>query len=197
MVFKNHPKLKFWLKRYIEIGTNYRIRYHTPPQNEEKNVFTFDDGPVSSTLDILDILEKHREKAIFFVVAENVRKYPQIARQIIERGHLIGLHGLTHANMNKLPLSEFSRQIKEGQAVIKEICGVEARYFRPPFGQINPLQVIWLLAHGLIIFFWSCGVSASGEFDFMKNNRRLIVLLHDNAPLGVIDESIKKLNSSN
>src|SRR3989344_9068042 len=100
--------VKFFIKRIIECVTRYAIRYHVPPWEEGEILFTFDDGPLPSTLGVLDILDECKEKAMFFLVAENVQKYPQIATEIVKRGHSIGSHGLRHVNMKKLPLLEFS-----------------------------------------------------------------------------------------
>lgn len=201
MILRNYPKLKFWLKKWIEITTNYRIRYHVPYWNKEKIVFTFDDGPLPCTMEVLDLLDKYKKKAVFFLVAENVRAYPQIAHEIIKRGHPIGLHCLNHVNMRELPLSEFSRQVKEGLSIIEKLCGIKIKYFRPPFGQINLIQTVWILMHKMILFFWSCHVSPFGEFDFINpkfeirerfnlDKRSLIVLLHDHRPLDIIETSL-------
>lgn len=195
--FHRRSKIKYFAKRIIECITGYTVRYHVPPREKKEIFLTFDDGPIPATLDILDLLDEYKKKAVFFVVAENVKKYPQIAREIVKRGQLVGLHGLTHINMKELSLLEFSRQTKEGLKIIKEICGVEAKYFRPPFGQINMIQTAWILARGMILFLWSCGVSNSGELDFINpavslgnkgkiTQRRLIFLLHDYTPLDVV-----------
>jgi len=197
MIFQNHLKFKFLLKRCVEAATGYRIRYHAPYWSKAKIIFTFDDGPLPSTIHILDLLDKHKKKAIFFLVAENVKKYPQIAREIVKRGHLVGSHGLIHLNMKKLSLSEFSHNIKKSFRIIEDICEVKTKYFRPPFGQINFVQAIWIIIHGIILFFWSCGVSDSGELNFINpavslrnkekiTKHRLIFLLHDYTPLDVI-----------
>jgi len=201
MILQNNRKLKYRLKRLIEVSTRYLIRYYTPPWNDEMVTITFDDGPLPSTLDVLNELREYKKKAIFFLVAENIKKYPEVSKKIVEEGHLIGLHGYTHTDMKKLKLSEFSSKIKEGLGVIKEICGVETKYFRPPFGRINLSQTLWLLTHGFTLFFWSCGVSEDGEFDFINpeiekinntNKNRFIVLLHDYLSLSIIRDVLKK-----
>jgi len=200
MILKNNPKLiKFCLKRLIEIITNYRVRYHIPPREGKKILFTFDDGPLPNTLNILNLLDEMNVKAVFFLIAENIKKYPGITKEIVNRGHLIGLHGFNHINMKELSLFEFSHQIKNSSVIIENICGVKIRYFRPPFGQINFIQMVRLLINGFTVFFWSCGVSEAGKLDFInpqkKNSfKNLIVLLHDYNSLDIIGKNIKILN---
>lgn len=204
--FHRRSKIKYFAKRIIECITGYAVRYHVPPWEKREILFTFDDGPIPATLDILDLLDEYKKKAIFFLVALNVRKYPQIAREIVQRGHLIGSHGLAHLNMKKLSLSEFSRNVKQSFRIIEDVCGIKTRYFRPPFGQISFVQAIWAVIHGITLFFWSCGVSDSGELDFINpavslenkekiTKHRLIFLLHDYTPLDVVNTSLKELNN--
>lgn len=66
--------------------------------SSERSIYlTFDDGPIpESTPFLLETLDKYGVKATFFVVGENVRKYPELFRQIVERGHQIGNHTNHH-----------------------------------------------------------------------------------------------------
>ena len=64
----------------------------------EKAVYlTFDDGPIpEATPFILEVLAKYDIKATFFMVGDNVRKHPEVFRQVVEAGHRIGNHTFTH-----------------------------------------------------------------------------------------------------
>ena len=67
----------------------------------DKVLFTFDDGPNPATTPIiLDKLNEHSIKAVFFCVGENVERYPELSKQIVDEGHLIGNHTQTHKNIN-------------------------------------------------------------------------------------------------
>ncbi len=58
---------------------------------------TYDDGPTyTETIRLLDVLDTYGVKATFFVTGEAVEKYPASARAIVERGHQIGCHSVTH-----------------------------------------------------------------------------------------------------
>jgi peptidoglycan/xylan/chitin deacetylase (PgdA/CDA1 family) len=193
-------KIKFSLKRGIEKATNYRICYHVPPWSTEKFILTFDDGPVPSTKYILDLLDKYKLKAIFFMIGENIMKSPEIAQDVFRRGHLVGSHGLFHNTMKSLSLRNFLDQIRKSFQIIYETVGYKSTFFRPPLGEIRPVQTISLVQKGITVFFWSCSVYEYGEIRFINprisvdnykpNNKRMIVLLHDYLPLNVIEFAI-------
>ena len=65
---------------------------------EEHAVYlTFDDGPIPTVTPwVLDLLAKHGIKATFFMVGDNIRKYPDIFRMVVEQGHRIGNHTFNH-----------------------------------------------------------------------------------------------------
>jgi len=197
MILQQHSRFKFYLKRLVEIATNYKIRYHSSRNAGEDIVFTFDDGPMPQTSAILDLLDQYGKKATFFLLAEQVLVYPQIAKEIIKRGHEVGSHGLSHIDMQKLPLLEFFRQVNESVKIIEGVCGVKIKLFRPPFSRIGLIQSFWIMARGLVLCFWSAAVSFSGEFNSINSSfgkNRLIFLLHDNFSLEIIEKSLKKFN---
>src|ERR1700681_1910846 len=53
---------------------------------------TFDDGPSESTPELLEILAQFDVKATFFQCGANVRRLPEVSREVVERGHEIGNH---------------------------------------------------------------------------------------------------------
>lgn len=104
-------------------------------------VLGFDDGPSpETTLKILDILAEHRATAVFFLIGKNAIKYPDLVREIINRGHLIGGHTLNHsANFGTLSLTRAEEEVMGGIKVIEEIINQKITLFRPQFGVSNPV----------------------------------------------------------
>jgi peptidoglycan/xylan/chitin deacetylase (PgdA/CDA1 family) len=194
-------KIKFSLKQAIETATNYKIRYHLPKYSNERFLLTFDDGPLTSTGDILDMLDKFHLKAIFFMVGENVLKYPETARDVFNRGHVIGSHGLFHRILRGLPLNDFITAVRKSFQIIYDTVGYRSTFFRPPYGEISLLQTLFLLKEGIDIFYWSCSTYEYGEIKFINPNitvgdllpgsEKHIVLLHDSLPLNVIEFTIR------
>ena len=109
-----------------------KVLRHVPVKAGNK-VFalTFDDGPwPRSTRQILRILKQHDAKATFYVVGQEVRARPKIAREIYEAGHALGNHSWSHPSRPRSPISEVTRT----NAEVKRAVGVEPTSFRPPYG---------------------------------------------------------------
>ncbi len=93
---------------------------------------TFDDGPHPEfTLQLLNILEKHKARATFFMVGEAARRYPDIVKKVAEAGHAIGNHSYSHPNFTLVSGEERRKQIRECE---KAISPYGLRLFRPPHG---------------------------------------------------------------
>lgn len=107
------------------------------PVSEPLVALTFDDGPRRpETARILDILAAQGVRATFFVVGENVRRHPDLARRIVREGHAIGNHSMTHADLTRLGPRELHREIVESERVIEAATGVRPVLLRPPYGAI-------------------------------------------------------------
>lgn len=102
---------------------------------------TFDDGHSDTTPKILDILEEHGVVASFFLVGENISEE---TKPIIERQLALGCelcnHSYTHSDMTKLTAEEVRNEISSTSAKIKELSGVEPKFFRPPFILVNDIM---------------------------------------------------------
>lgn len=104
---------------------------------------TFDDGPNEPyTSRLLDLLAKHQVQATFFVVGNNVRKYPQVVKQAAGAGHIIGNHSLSHRFRNYFTSLDFASEITANQQVITETIGQTPALFRPPWLFRTP----WILS---------------------------------------------------
>lgn len=100
---------------------------------------TFDDGPSEeNTQRVLDILRDRNIKATFFLVGENVRKYPDVARRIVAEGHTIGIHCDSH-DYDALyeSVDSYVADFEKARQTIYEVTGVETSLFRFPGGSIN------------------------------------------------------------
>lgn len=72
--------------------------FRIPDPEGRKTVYlTFDDGPIpESTPWVLDTLDRYGIKATFFMVGDNVRKYPELYQEVLRRGHRVGNHTMHH-----------------------------------------------------------------------------------------------------
>lgn len=101
-------------------------------------LLTFDDGPiVESTEIILDILKEKNRRAVFFCVGNNVKKYPALAKKIIEAGHTIGNHTFNHSVLTKLDDASISAEIDSVKYFLEDNLNYTVKFFRPPHGKFN------------------------------------------------------------
>jgi len=119
---------------------SYDIVPIQPASTESKVVLlTFDDGPKDKDMleSMLNTLDKHNAKAIFFVNGYRVKQKPELLKLIHERGQTIGNHSWDHIDLKKESKESVDRQIGDVQQIVKETVGVAPRFFRPPFGSGN------------------------------------------------------------
>lgn len=86
---------------------------------------------------ILDILDEYNVKTTFFLVNIWLEEYPDLAREIVARGHELGLHSVSHPDFTTLSRSQMDRELAGNFALIKELTGYEPTLFRCPFGAYN------------------------------------------------------------
>lgn len=96
---------------------------------------TFDDGPSPTTSELLDILDKYKVKATFFMLGPNMNRYPAQVKRIAQAGNGLGLHGMTHRKEKfyASPAAALA-EMAEDNAVLKKISGTGTTLIRPPYG---------------------------------------------------------------
>ncbi|MCX7667817.1 MAG: polysaccharide deacetylase family protein [Atribacterota bacterium] len=102
-----------------------------------KIALTFDDAPNGATGDILRILKERKIKATFFLIGSQVKKYPDMARAIVDQGHEIGNHSYSHQIDESFTLEAILEDLKRAEDVIRDVTGLIPSYFRPPRGFTN------------------------------------------------------------
>ena len=113
--------------------------YRSVKTDSKKIAITFDDGPhPHQTKQILDILDRYQIKSTFFMVGINVINYPEVAREVIARGHEVGNHTFTHTHLKRLDEKRLSEELGKCEDALEELCEYRPHLFRPPEGAINP-----------------------------------------------------------
>lgn len=106
--------------------------------NEKKLIaLTFDDGPSKYTHNLIDELNKRHIQVTFFVLGENIKKYPDTLKFAIDSGNEIGIHSYKHKLFTKLSTDEINEQINLTQDLITSISPIDIQYIRVPYGSIN------------------------------------------------------------
>ena len=119
---------------------------------KKKVAITFDDGPDPDyTPKLLDGLKEREVKATFFLLGEQVEKYPEIVKRMHEEGHLVGTHSYEHVDLSRLSDEKAIEQVDKTNQLIFHITGEYPKYIRPPFGcwkcnldyETNMMEVLW------------------------------------------------------
>lgn len=117
-------------------------------KNEHSVYLTFDDGPIpESTPFILNTLRKYNIKATFFMVGDNVRKYPELYKQIVAEGHQVGNHTYHHLGSLKHWAVTYYVDVHDANELI------HAHLFRPPHGWMRH-AVYWWMKRKFTIVMW-------------------------------------------
>jgi peptidoglycan/xylan/chitin deacetylase (PgdA/CDA1 family) len=157
-------------------------------------LITIDDGPdPHDTPRLLDLLDEHHAKAVFFMIGEKVEAHPELAREVLRRGHEIGNHTMHHPQAGFWCAGPWRtrREIEDCQRVIERVAGYKPRLFRAPVGHRNLFTHPVAAALGLEVMAWSRRGFDAVETDADKVLTRIlknlgagdIVLLHEATPV--------------
>jgi peptidoglycan/xylan/chitin deacetylase (PgdA/CDA1 family) len=128
----------------------------TLPGDEPRVAITFDDGPhPQGTPAVLEALAARGARATFFLVGEQVRRWPAVAAEVAAAGHTIALHGDRHRLQLRVPPSALARDLDRGHATIAEATGVAPVLYRPPYGIFSPAGLAIARRRGWTPLLWS------------------------------------------
>ena len=118
---------------------------------------TFDDGPHPvHTPVLLDILAERNIRATFFVTGINAMQYPEILRRMINEGHEIGNHSLTHARLTDLTDEEVIAEVAGCRDAVVAAATLPTTMIRPPYGAVNQsLRNLFLSEFGYPTILWN------------------------------------------
>jgi peptidoglycan/xylan/chitin deacetylase (PgdA/CDA1 family) len=179
------------------ISSNYHVKAfcNNPLEKEKKIALTFDDGPSEFTLEVLELLKKYNAKAAFFCIGKNIEKHPEIVKQIIAQGHLVGNHSYSHSKFfDFYNARQIQEEIEKTDALLEKLTSKKINFFRPPYGVTTPSirRALKLTGHKTIG--WNIrsldGGTKNQELILKRITKRVspggIVLLHDTGEHSVL-----------
>lgn len=106
--------------------------------NDKYIYLTFDEGyEAGYTTKILETLKENNVKATFFITAHYLNTKPEIVKQMIDEGHIIGNHTVNHKSMPDLTDEKIKKEVMDLHAAIYEKFQYEMKYIRPPMGEFS------------------------------------------------------------
>ena len=171
-------------------------------ESSEKNIWlTFDDGPTPEvTPFILSVLKEENIKATFFLVGEQIEKYPTLFQSIITDGHIVANHSYSHKNGWITCNKKYFTDIEKCQKLMPN-----NKLYRPPYGKITTAQIS-LLKEKYKIILWDV---LSWDFSKKTTPKRVkqnvirntkegsIIVFHNNhnsyKNLGILKETLQEL----
>lgn len=146
LAFAKTPKLVQWY---------FHKRIWAFSRSSKHVYLTFDDGPVPEiTPWVLNQLKKHKAKATFFCIGENINKYPDVFLQILKDGHAIGNHTQHHVNGWNTTTEHYLEEFELCNNAIKKHALESENLFRPPYGKMTSTQAKTILDKGYKIIMW-------------------------------------------
>lgn len=169
--------------------------------NSKKLVaLTFDDGPnLTTTMEILDLIEQYGITASFYVVGNNINSETEKAMQrAVKLGCEIENHSLTHSAMTEFTAEQMLEEIGYTSDKIEAAVGRRPKFFRPPYIAFNQLM------YDTIDLTFICGNGAEDYLDEVTAEMRferimeqvcdgMVILLHDSEGNFRTVEAVKML----
>ncbi|ASL45994.1 Peptidoglycan-N-acetylglucosamine deacetylase [Burkholderia sp. AD24] len=189
-MFANHAVFTVagLLPRTSLLGPNW-TRLPAGTQNADVIALTIDDGPDPVvTPQVLDLLDALGVRATFFCIGAKAQRYPELARDIVARGHTLENHSQVHVHTFSVTLpGSLTREIDAAQRTLEALSGERPMFFRAPAGLRNIFLEPVLRKLDLRLAAWTRRGYDTRERDPHVVTRRLldglaardILLLHD------------------
>jgi peptidoglycan/xylan/chitin deacetylase (PgdA/CDA1 family) len=130
------------------------LRHTSSPR---KIALTFDDGPNPAvTPQLLQLFDRYSVQATFFLIGKFARTCPELVREISTRGHLLGNHTDSHANLFFKSRANIRGELVRCQDAIAAAHVEPPRWMRPPYGYRSPFLRAEILRTGMQgVVMWS------------------------------------------
>ena len=173
----------------LSLANNPKSAVRNCPNNYQKIALTFDDGPwPDSTEKIVNILNKEKIKATFFVTARHIREYPDIFKAVVKNGYEIESHTVNHPMLARLSEKRQKEEMQKSCEIITQFGGKKPKFLRPPYMSYNRKTIRIADSVGLELVTWdidpkdwSNGANSQSIYQNIVKHAHsgAIILLHD------------------
>ena len=181
--------------RVVNVGSVYfitgkKLPIYSVDTTKSQVAISFDAAwGADKTIEIMNICDSYNVKATFFLVGFWIENFPEVTKEIYNRGFEIGIHSNTHPDMTKLNKSKITEELLTNIKLVEDLTGFTPKLFRPPFGAYDNKLLEVCEELGLSCVQWDVdsldwkGISA-GEIASRITNKSKngsIILCHNNA----------------
>lgn len=152
--------------------------------NDKVVALTFDDGPTQNVDDILSILDAENVKATFFLIGNEIKKYPEETKKLISDGQAIGNHTYSHNRMVFKTASYIKNEIEDTDNLIREMGYYEPIQFRPPNGKKLVFLPYYLKQHNRKTILWD--LEPDSYIEINSSSDKIVQYVIDNVKPGSI-----------
>jgi peptidoglycan/xylan/chitin deacetylase (PgdA/CDA1 family) len=194
-------KAHYRVRKIVAVGCtggNGQVVLHGP-RRRKRIALTFDDGPSTYTPKVLRILKRYKAKATFFMLGQEVSRYPAIARRVLAQGHELANHSMHHS------LLPSESDIKRTSHIIKKRTGFRPCLFRPPYGALSGGEIVAARHAKTKVVNWNVDTvdwTLPGSGSILNSashaGRGAIVLMHDGGgnrsqTVGALSKIVRRL----
>lgn len=170
----------------LDFNANYGKYGAEALREDKKNILlTFDQGYENGyTAQILDTLKEKKVKAVFFLLQDYAERNPELVQRMIDEGHIVGNHSVSHYSMPDLSAEECRQEIEGLQEYMKQNFGVTMKLFRPPMGEFSEQSLSVTKDCGLSTMLWSFAYAdwdVNAQPDPAQAKEKLIGAAHEGA----------------
>ncbi|KQL36257.1 hypothetical protein AN960_16695 [Bacillus sp. FJAT-25509] len=171
---------------------NLSIKNQQIIHNQKVVYLTFDDGPSMLTNQILDVLNREKINATFFMIGKNVNNHLDEVKRAVHEGNYIGAHSMTHNYHRLYKQGFFVSEMEQTLSIINRVTGEKTRLVRAPYGSRPGLSLKLrndAVNAGLKIWDWNVDTldwentanASTVVFEVMKqtNKNKEVILLHE------------------
>ena len=138
-------------------------------ENSKYVYLTFDEGyEAGYTSKILAVLKQNKVPAAFFITAHYLNTQPDLVKQMIQEGHIVGNHTVNHKSMPDLTEEQIQKEVMDLHTAVYEKFNYEMKYIRPPKGEFSERTIAYTNNLGYKTVMWSL---AYDDWDENKQDR--------------------------
>ena len=93
---------------------------------------------------ILELFDKRDVKATFFTLGWVAERYPQMLHRMVEQGHEIASHGMSHVRVTQQDQNAFREDVTKTKALLEDVSGQQVIGYRAASYSIGAAN-LWAL----------------------------------------------------